>query len=118
MLQNCTQFYDKKMDDQYIIEEQKEIAVPPLSLSIISPILTNQVQACNDFEPLSNDTYKQAIAIDKIPRPESSCGLNQKSDFSVDSANGFRSSNKLERVPIKRASTIYVQSNAKNKKQN
>lgn len=83
---------------------------------LITPTLTNQVNACNDFQSLSNDTYMQAITRDKIARPDSSYGLNQKSDFSVDSANGIRSNNKNDRLSLKRTSTILVQSNIKNKK--
>ena len=84
---------------------------------LITPTFTNQVNACNDFQPLSGDTYLQAITRDKIVRPDSSYGLNQKSDFSVDSANGFRSTNKIDRNSLKRTSTILVHSNLKNKKQ-
>jgi hypothetical protein len=104
------------MDDQYIIEEQAEIAAPSLTLSHLTPTLTNQVNACNDFEPMSNDTYMQAISRDKIARPDSSYDFNHKSDLSVDSANGFKSSSKIDRIALKRTSTIFVHSNLKNKK--
>jgi len=40
----------------------------------------------------------QAITKEKNFRPDSSYGLNQKSDFSVDSAQGIRSNNKLKRT--------------------
>jgi hypothetical protein len=105
------------MDDQYIIEEQAEIAAPSLTLSHLTPTLTNQVNACNDFEPMSNDTYMQAISRDKIARLDSSYDFNHKSDLSVDSANGFKSSSKIDRIALKRTSTIFVHSNMKNKKQ-
>lgn len=66
---------------------------------------------------MSNDTYMQAISRDRIARPDSSYGFNQKSDFSIDSANGFKSSGKIDRIALRRTSTIFVHSNLKNKKQ-
>ena len=57
---------DKRLDDQMIIDEQREIEEPPPTQEFIYPNQTPQQEACNDFAPTPID---KAAPSDRTKKP-------------------------------------------------
>jgi len=58
MIRN-TQFVksDGRLDDEVTREERRPIEPPPETCNVVTPFMTDQVEACNDFSPPPIDGY-------------------------------------------------------------